>query len=256
MALEHSARSTVPAPPLESVDSSLDAAFELQRCQRFDEAERMYRDIIAARPDEPQAYYFLGLVLHQTGRGHEALECMIAATAMRRDEPAYHFGLGVVLADLGETNAAAICMQKATQLAPNFGDAHENLGLIWEAMGFEEQAENCFRRALAAQPDLQISLAKLAQLHLCRGDIAETTEFCRRWIAVAPQMAEPHYTLGRALDFAGCAPDAWACYRKALTLDPDMTRARVALERSFRLYGTTATIDYDEVEDETNRLLN
>lgn len=256
MALERSTRSTMPAPPLESPHSSLDAAFEHQRCRRFEEAERLYRDVIAAHPQDPQAYYFLGLVLQQTGRWHEALECMVAATAMRQDEPAYHFGLGLVLADLGEANAAAVCMQKATQLAPNFGDAHENLGLIWEAMGFEEQAERCFLRALAAQPDLQISLGRLARINMCRGEIAEAVEYCRRWIAVAPHKAEPHHLLGRALDHVGCAPDAWACYRKALSLDPALAGAQEALERSFRIYGTVAPLDYDEDEDDAPRLLN
>ncbi len=256
MALESSARSKLPASPLETPDSSPDAAPELQHCERLDEAERLYRAAIAARPNEPEAYYLLGLVLQKTGRYRDAMELMAAAARLRQDEPAYHFGLGLVLAELGQPNAAAACMQKATRLAPNFGDAHEKLGLMWEEMGFDEQAERCFRRALAAQPDLRTSLAKLVQIHLCRGEVVDAVEFGRRWVAVAARCAEAHHALGRALDLSGHAPDAWTCYHNALALDPDMIAARTALERSFRLYGSMPVLGDDEAEDASPRLIS
>jgi len=114
------------APAGESVPKELglvDAmayARQLQKEDRLEAADELYRRILAAAPDYPDAWHFRGVVAFQLGRLSEA------ETLIRR----------------------------AVELAPAYSDAHNNLGNVLQHQKRTDEAVTCYERAIALQPDL------------------------------------------------------------------------------------------------------
>ena len=54
--------------------NSLTTAIELHQRGRIDEAERAYRDILNAEPNNTGASHLLGVIRHQQGRHEEAMD--------------------------------------------------------------------------------------------------------------------------------------------------------------------------------------
>src|SRR4051812_40352310 len=61
---------TPPAPPLsrEQVAHALGAAVEHHRAGRLQEAELLYRQVLAADPRQPDALHYLGVIALQVGQ--------------------------------------------------------------------------------------------------------------------------------------------------------------------------------------------
>ncbi len=73
-----------------------DLRLGLQQHQRgrLDEAATLYRQVLAARPDHPDALHLLGVVAHQKGDQACAAELIGRAVALRPGAADYHANLG------------------------------------------------------------------------------------------------------------------------------------------------------------------
>lgn len=93
------------------------------------------------------------------------------------------------------------------------------------------------RATLAVLPDDPAALS-LYGLALARsgGDLADAIDACRRAVESQPDAAAWHAHLGEAYRIAGLLPQAAACYRAALALDPQEPLAA----RALALRGRTA----------------
>ena len=87
------------------------------------------------------------------------------------------------------------------------------------------------RTALDAVPDEPgaLSLYGLCLAHT-GGDLATALAACRRAVESQPYAAQWHAHLGAVYRAAGLAPQAAACFRAALSLDPREPLAAQALE--------------------------
>jgi predicted Zn-dependent protease len=119
---------------------------------KFDEAERLYRGLIAAVPDNPGLILNLGLALYSQGRCGEARPQFEAAL---RKEPKLAAGwllLGICGLRLGEPEAARGALAKAVELEPGNVLARLNLGEACLAVDDFGEAAGHFRAAAQAEP--------------------------------------------------------------------------------------------------------
>lgn len=70
------------------------------RAGRLAEAEAVFRQLLAAAPDDPDVLHLLGLTLHNAARHEEALVLLTRALPLRRQQPELHNNIGTVLAAL------------------------------------------------------------------------------------------------------------------------------------------------------------
>jgi len=94
----------------------VEAASELARARRFDEAENRLRAAIARLPDYASPYHNLGVILRQEGRIAEAEACLRKATIY---DPSLHRAwaeLGHLYFDAGRFADAARCYDRAVKL--------------------------------------------------------------------------------------------------------------------------------------------
>src|SRR5947209_2198690 len=81
-------------------------------------AERVYRQILQADPEHPDAWHLLGVLAHQAGRNDVAVEYLSRAIALAPALAAYHSNLGEVYRALRKPAEAVACYRRALALEP------------------------------------------------------------------------------------------------------------------------------------------
>lgn len=116
---------------------------------RYDEAERISRDLVDRDPADLQARALLGLALAQRGQPDEALRYLIKSP----DHPAVHLGRALALGQLGDFLEAEAAVRQALKLAPDSAEAHRALGTTLTQQGRHGEALAEFTRALKLDPE-------------------------------------------------------------------------------------------------------
>ena len=174
------------APRELGIADAMAYARELQTEGRLEAADELYRRILAAAPDYPDAWHFRGVVAFQLGRLDEA------ETLIRR----------------------------AVELAPAYSDAHNNLGNVLQHQKRAEEAVTCYERAIALQPDRADAYNNLGNAFQQQKRHDEAVVFYEKAIALRPDMADAHLNLGKALEALDQMQQALTAYRQAVMLRP------------------------------------
>jgi tetratricopeptide (TPR) repeat protein len=208
------------------------AAFRHHRAGQLTQAAKIYRQILAIDPEQPDSLHLLGMIVYEAG-GHELAVTLIrkaiAIRLAKNDEQASHYSnLGIVLQSQGNIDEAAICFEKALCLNPDLAEVHMNLGNTLQDRGELSDAICSYERALALKPNL-------AEAHRSMGNVLQALDgndgdkqrleqavACyERALALKPGFAQAHYNMGCALAALGQVDNALAQYRIALELQPD-----------------------------------
>ena len=108
------------------IEHTLELALAAHRADDFAEAERRYRDVLAADPRAIGAQSNLGNVLQRLGRLEEALACHDAAAALAPDRAAVHYNRALVLRDLQRLDEAIASDGRALALEPGYAEARRH----------------------------------------------------------------------------------------------------------------------------------
>ena len=146
-------RASIRGCPMSAVTSqtadleiSLQQAVVHHRAGRLSEAERLYRDILHARPDDPVASNALGIALKGQNRSDEAAAVFQRLVAVAPDYAPAHSNLGNILFEQGKLDEAEASYRRAIALRPDMPDALKNLGLVIVDRGRFEESFSWFRR--------------------------------------------------------------------------------------------------------------
>jgi Flp pilus assembly protein TadD len=183
--------------------NSFTAAVEHHTAGRFAEAEQIYREILAAEPDNPDALHLLGMLAHDTGDSETALGLIGRALSLNPFVCHYHSNLGNVFQSLGRYSEALLCYEEAIRLARDMPEPHNNMGNALRHLGRYEEAARCFLEAIRLRPDY----------------------------------FQAFRNLGDTLSAAAMYEDAAACYQQALRLGPDIPETHVALAYAWMTAG-------------------
>jgi protein O-GlcNAc transferase len=238
-----------------TVEEVFNLALQKHQARQFADAEPLYRQAIAARPDHCASYNNLGGVLCELKRYAEAVACFRQALVLQPDNFRVMNNLGNALRALGETDQAiglyikglaqvgedpnllgnlgtvlidkrrydeAIgYLRRAIVIQPDAALAYYNLGVATEALGRKTEAVSAYRQAIALEPRLAAAHNNLGGLLQARGDTEEAIACCRRAIGLEPDMAAAHNSLGNALFQSGLIDQSMDAYRRASELSPD-----------------------------------
>lgn len=166
-------------------------------------AEQMYRQVIAAEPNNANAWCYLGIVLHDQDRFEQAVAAYRKAIQLQPQFPIAFNNLGNTLRQLKRLDEAVACFDHALKLKPDYVNAHKNKGtaLVWE--GCLDEAVACYKKALELDPDDAECHKNLGVIWLLQGDFDRGwREYEWRWKtddASLPQLSEPLWD-GSALD--------------------------------------------------------
>jgi predicted O-linked N-acetylglucosamine transferase (SPINDLY family) len=230
----------------------LASALAEHRAGRLDQAEAVYRAVLAEDPGNAEAAHLLGVAALQRGRPADAVAMLRQATAIQPshakawnnlgnalfatgDKPGAeaafrsaikaapdladaHYNLGTLLAERLETGAATDALGQAAALAPQDPRPLNNLGHMLMKLGRLADAETALRQALARVPAFADALVNLGQVQHKLGRPGDAV----RTLEKAPESAAQLANLGNALETLGEMACAVECFRKAIRLAPDV----------------------------------
>lgn len=123
---------------------------------------------------------------------------------------------------------------------PGNPDALHLLGLINDQAGIHPIAVALIRKAIAIDPDQASFHHSLGGALLTQGKVDDAIASFRRAIALDPGQAKARTGLGNALLAQGKTAEAIACFREALSLAPDFALARTSLGKALVDQGKSA----------------
>jgi Flp pilus assembly protein TadD len=183
-----------------------------------------YRKSVIAKPDVFESNLNLGLMLAKTDQP-DAEQFLRAATTLKPtanvDEG--HARAWLSLAHVLENSnpdGAIEAYKQAAKLEPKEPEPHLSAGLLLEKENHFADAEQEYKQALTLDPSSSDALTGLANIYLRGQRFAEAEEILRKIVALHPENASARMQLGRILLIVGRNDDAIAELQAALKLDP------------------------------------
>jgi Flp pilus assembly protein TadD len=135
-------------PEDSSLRFELGAAYDRDR--RFEEAERVFREMIAGDPTQSEALNYLGYLLADRGeRLDEAVSLIERALAVEADNPSYLDSLGWAYFRRGDFAEAQKPLERAAAALPNTSVIQDHLGDLYLQLKRFREAVGAFDRALS-----------------------------------------------------------------------------------------------------------
>lgn len=184
-------------------------------------AEGIYRQILEAEPNHPDALHLLGLIAHQVGKNNIAEEFITKAIDIKPNFAEAHYHLGIVLQELGRLDDAVAHYHKALTIKPDYVEAHSNLGIALQALGRLDEAVVHYHKAIDIKPDFADAPYNLGNVLQELGRLDEAIPHYHKAIQIEPDFAEAHSNLGNVLKELGRLDEALVYYKQALSLNPD-----------------------------------
>ena len=198
----------------------LQAAAGRLRAGRPDEAEALYRSLLASRPLFFDALRGLGLLLLQQGRSEEARQSLEQATRAQPTHAGAWCEFGVAHAFLGRIEEALGCYDRALSLDRRCIDAFANKGNALAQLKRPLEALACYDKALALAPRLATVLSNRGGLLRELGRPAEALANLDQALALAPDNADALNNRGNALVELRRHDEALASYDRAIAANP------------------------------------
>ncbi len=215
----------------------LDVALAHHRAGRLREAESIYRQILAQRPNDADTLHLLGVLAAQAGRPDAAVDLISQAIGVGSTNPIFFINLGNAQTDMGRPGDALESYRHAIRLEPGRVDAHINLGNAFQAMGDFQNAIASYRNAIQLSPNLPVAYGNLGSALRSAGKPHEAIAACRRAIQLASNHAEAYANLANALKDVGQIDEAIAAFREALRVKPSLAAAQNNLANTLNELG-------------------
>jgi protein O-GlcNAc transferase len=244
------------------ISNALRHATALHQAGRLDEAERLYRQVLEAAPDQADALHFLGVLMAQTGRPVEAAALIDRSISFDPANARAFYNRGNVLIDLKRFDEAVASYDSALLIRNDHLGALMNRGAALQKLNRLQDALSSYERGLALDPNsttlmfnkgntlrdlgrleeaiaaydrvLQREPQHLDALNNRGGTFLRMRRFDHaladydRAAALYPADAERHYNRGNALIRLGRNAEALAAYERVLALRPDFAAAHQA----------------------------
>jgi len=196
-------------------------ALRHQHAGQFQQAEQLYRQVLAEDPRNSDALHLLGTLALQAGKPAIAHQLIEQATKVTSNIAEYWLNLGLAQAGLNQLDIALQSINRALQLKPEFADAFYHKANILLKNGRTEEAEESLRQALKLRPKFSAARYKLGTVLLQQGDIEQAEACYREALKHNPKQPNLLVDLGNLLTARKQLADAAACYQRALKLQPD-----------------------------------
>lgn len=217
-----------------SLIETLSAAMVCHRSGDIEEAELHYRRALSINPHEPEALYYLGLIVDQRGDSAQAIELLRCAVAVRTDDPARWNNLGNLLNESDQLAEAIKAYREAINLMPTHINANYNLGLALLKLGEADDAVAALRQTVELTPRDAECWNSLGEALIRAQSFEEALEAFRTAYRLDPQLAEACNNLGLALLDLGDSKSAIEHFHEALRLSPGMPEGLSNLARTRR----------------------
>jgi len=222
------------------LDQAVHRAVESFDAGRVDEAEQIYRQVIAARPDMAIAYRHLAFIEARRGHVAGAVELLQSALRAGVTDRRVLTLLGEYLADSGRVDQGIHVLEPLASDPRADADMLNTLGIAYAQAGRADAARRAFERVLAINPNSSVPLENLGMLSLERGDLRTARTYYERAVAVDSRSSRAYGGLGVVALRSGDRDEAVAVWKTAVGLDPTNLEALYNLGTTLARNGEAA----------------
>ncbi len=142
----------------------LDRGLACHHAGRLEDAVALYREVLAAQPEQSNALNYCGVASYQLGRIDEAVTLLRHAARLEPAAAGIHNNLANALRAAGALDEAVAAYRRAVEIQPDYAEAYNNLAKALQDLGSLDAAEAALRRVLAIRPDYAEAYRQLAEL--------------------------------------------------------------------------------------------
>jgi tetratricopeptide (TPR) repeat protein/peroxiredoxin len=162
----------------------------------LEQASQSFRDVIASKPNNADAYYNLGTLNLRKNDLRQAREYLETTVKLRPDYPEAWNNLGMIAAQQGQSEEAIEDFQKSLQLRPRFSIALLNLGNLYRRQRDYARAEQCLSQALETQPEDAETNYSLGMLYAQQNQMERASTYLQKALDIRPDYPEALNNLG------------------------------------------------------------
>jgi tetratricopeptide (TPR) repeat protein len=157
------------------IETRLTEAKRLMDRRQFDEASRIYKDVLAQHPDNPDCLVnLLYMAQFQNQSSPQEVETLYAtASRVSPGVPQVYLYYGTALASQGKYDKAVTAIEKGISLKPDDGEAQAWLADVMMRQHKPAQAIEHYRLALKVEPSFRPARLMLGQLLITTGRSGE-----------------------------------------------------------------------------------
>ena len=165
------------------VRSMIFHGIELQKKGSLGLAADVYRSVLEAQPNNPDALHLLGTIAMGLGEVDAALEYFKRAVARKPTDPSIRVNIAGALLEKSEPASAEFHLRKALKLHPDLPGALCSLASCRAMLGDSEEATKIYQSILDQTPDHPQALIGYADLCQITGDMETARTLYRRAIS-------------------------------------------------------------------------
>lgn len=199
----------------------------------LDQAEQSFKQVIAEKPDDPQAYYNLGTLYIRRNSLQEAQQYLEQTLKLRPNYPEAWNNLGMLAAQNGNTDEAIRDFQQSLQLRPSYATALVNLGNIYRRQGNLDEAEQLLKHAFDIEPKNPEVNYSLGMLYAHQNQTERAVQYLENAIALRPDFAEALNNLGVLFVQTKSYPEAEEKFEACIREAPNFDQAYLNLARLY-----------------------
>ncbi len=195
-------------------------------------AVKLYRELVAALPENPGLRLNLGLTLEKSGQPAAAIPELERATKVQPNFAPAWFLLGLAYQQLGQPKKAIAPLRKAVALDDGNTDAHFELADASLAAGDAPAAAKEFQIVADRRSELAKAWQGLGLAQVALGNLKMAEQSFGR-VAALPDSPEIHELLAESDQRMGKRVEAVDEWRKAVALAPNDSRLQGRLAESL-----------------------
>jgi len=199
-----------------SVSQALEMALVHHRAGRLAEAEGIYRQILTAFPEQPEAMHWLGVVARQVGKLEDSLHLIEHSLERNWNDALTHSDMAQTLRDLRREQEAVKHYEIAISLRPNLFSLHNDLGIVYRHLRQHDRAIACFQEALRLGGDRGPVCMNLGGTLSDLGRLEEALAELERSLEARPGNAEAMLSMANVLLMKGDFDRGLPLYEKRL----------------------------------------
>ncbi|HEX7698724.1 MAG TPA: FG-GAP-like repeat-containing protein [Candidatus Acidoferrum sp.] len=199
----------------------------------LEQATASFKQVIAAKPQDPEAYYNLGTLYLRRNSFHGARQYLEQTVQLRPNYPEAWNNLGMVAAQEGQTDEAVRNFKQSLLLRPGYAIALANLGNIYRRQGDFEEAEKLLGRALEITPDDPEVNYSLGMLYARQDEFERAAHYLEKAVSLRPEYPDALNNLGVLFVRERRNSDAEERFKACIRVAPNFDQAYLNLARLY-----------------------
>ncbi len=213
---------------VDEVDDLLVKGRDYLAAQKYEEAVKVFEDVLKLDPINGTAFFNLGLIY-----GSHLSDENLRDYYWNRYKAASYISVGDAAVDTGDLDEAAVQYKKALEFLPDSGRLRERLAKIRQRIAALPKADSVPK---VAGYDSPATCNSLILAHQQKGEIDKAIEVAEKGIALFPYSAPLHNNLATLHALRGDYKKAIAEYQKALEIKPDLAGAYLDMGIIYKEY--------------------